>query len=77
MPITPSTADLIAALDRLGGTATTDQIAAEATGGPVGASLRISVHQRLQDARRQVREGTLGPTSARRTVWHLRAEADA
>ncbi|MFF8506768.1 hypothetical protein ACF064_01645 [Streptomyces sp. NPDC015492] len=72
-----STADLIAALERLGGEATTAEVAAEANGGaPVGASLRSSVHNQLRDAP-QVREGSAGQTGRRRSVWRLRAEATA
>lgn len=68
------TADLIAALERLGGEATTLEIAAEATGGaPVGAALRASVHHQLSAAPR-AREGSTGPTGRRRTVWRLHSQ---
>lgn len=74
LPSVP-TAELIAALERLGGEATTTEIATEATGGSsVRPSLRSAVHQQLRDAP-HVREGSSGPAGRRRSVWRLRDES--
>lgn len=71
------TADLIAALERLGRPATTVEIAAEATGDPVGAGMRIAAHQQLSDARDRVRLSAGARGYGRAGLWHLRAEDDA